>query len=332
MLNLDNINGLENITASTQASIAESAELLAQYMQIANSNANSVKDYETMWNGVEPTLRDHIDAFNELAAMLDEYIKAFSANDTAIDANAKTWTEMRAQIQAELEALEKAAAELEKWANSNQNYSSGSSGGNKGSSSSSGSVSSGSSTIWAGGAAHSESKGSAADIIMNYGSKAEQDRYWDYRESVINNSPQASDSGWKEAALKALDDEKNKYHSGIEKGFVDSKNSSLERLIKSVAINPLKSDEVLRVLQKGEGVFTQPQMQNMLNNSMLMGRMLEKASGAIHTSGSGGQLIDCSIGEIHLHEVQDVDGFAKALDQHFASTMKQQMSKYKLSI
>ena len=117
------------------------------------------------------------------------------------------------------------------------------------------------------------------------------------------------------------------YHKGVEKGFVDSSNSSFERFIKSIAIDPLKSDEVLAKLQTGEGVFTPNQMENTVNNSMLMGRMLERNSGGINGI-SGGQVIDFSIGELHLHEVNDADGLANALDQTFELKLSQNFSKY----
>lgn len=326
MMDLDNISALDQITSSTQEAISDAAGLFSQYLGIVEANKSATEAFETNWSEVAGAVDKTLSAFGEAIGSIDSYLSAFESNTDAINKNVSTWEQMKDNLEKQVAALEKAAAELEKWASTPQKKPSSSSSGGGSSSGSSG----GGSYIWAGGKAHSESEGSAADIIMNYGSKAEQDRYWDYRESVINNSPHASDSGWKEAALKALEDEKNKYHSGIEKGFINSNGSSLERLIKSVAINPLKSDEVLRVLQKGEGVFTQPQMSNLVNNSMLMGRMLEKTSGAIHASGSGGQLIDCSIGELHLHEVQNVDEFAKALDQSFASTMQQQMKKYNL--
>ena len=89
----------------------------------------------------------------------------------------------------------------------------------------------------------------------------------------------------------------------------------------------MKSDEVIAKLQAGEGVFTPGQMENTVNNSMMMGRMLECNSDAIRSS-SNSQVIDFSIGELHLHEVNDADGLANALDQTFELKLRQNFSKY----
>ena len=45
-------------------------------------------------------------------------------------------------------------------------------------------------------------------------------------------------------------------------------------------------------------------------------------------SSSNSQVIDFSIGELHLHEVNDADGLANALDQTFELKLRQNFSKY----
>ena len=297
MMDLDNISALSEITSFTQGAISDAAGLFSQYLGIVEANKSATEAFETNWSEVAGAVDKTLSAFGEAIGSIDSYLSAFESNTDAINKNVSTWEQMKDNLEKQVAALEKAAAELEKWASTPQKKPSSSSSGGGSSSGSSG----GGSYIWAGGKAHSESEGSVAEIIAKYGTDEEKERYEKYIGSR---------------------------HTGIEKGFINTSGSGFENFIKSVAIDPLKSDEVLAKLQSGEGVFTQPQMGNLVNNSMLMGRMLEKTSGAIHTSGVGNQLIDCSIGEIHLHEVQDVDGFAKALDQSFASTMQQKMKKY----
>ena len=114
MMNLDNIHGLENIAASTQEQIAESAKLLEQYMQIVESNSNSVKGFETSWDEIKSSVADNVDALNNVASSMEEYLSAFTSNAEAIGQYTTTWEEMRKNIEEQVEALKKAAEALEK--------------------------------------------------------------------------------------------------------------------------------------------------------------------------------------------------------------------------
>lgn len=343
MMNLDNILGLENITASTQNQIDKSAELLKQYMQIVESNKQSVEGFETNWDSMSGSVNSTIDAFNNAVNSIQTYLDVFSNNTDAINAYTSTWEDMKANIESQVEALKKAAEELEKLANT-QKVSSGSSS-SKGSGS--GSSSKGGTYLTVNGTRYLEtsngyvdkdtgnSAGSVSEVIGKYGSEKEKEDYYEIRKNQISNSPQSKNEGWEKAALEALDEEMKKagvtkYHDGIKNGPVDGKMSDdqLWDYARKIALDPLRADEVVKILQKGEGVFQPDQIRNVMQNSELIGRMSADASalGAV-TNMSRNNTIDCSIGQVHLHEVQNVDEFANAMKQTFASSMRQNFTE-----
>lgn len=339
MMDLDNIVSLENIASSADSSIKESAQLLSQFMTIIENNKKSVEGFETSWDSMSNTVQETVNAFNNAVSSMDSYLDAFVKNSIAINENTKSFEDLQKLILEQIKALEEAAKALEEA----QKKTTSSNSGNRGSSSSSGSISSGGSTIWAGGEARSESKGSTAEIIGQYGTQEEKDRYEKYRQQQIDNNPNASNKAWKDAADKALQEElKNanvkKYHDGIKSGYVggntiklsDMPDDKLWNYAYKIALDKLRTDEVFAILKKGEGVLTPNQMQNVITNSEMVGRAGASVINEVPVHKNLQNSYDCSIGEIHLHEVQNVDEFAKALDQSFASTMQQQMKKYNL--
>ena len=332
MMSLDNISGLKDISEATQASVDETVGLLKQYMEIAESNRESVEHFETSLEGMSQKVAESVESFKESAESLQVYIDAYKANSEAINQYTKTWDEMKKLIAEQVEALKKAAEALEKQEKSSTSSSSSSS-----SSSNKSNNDDGGGTYYsAGGNSYHESTGTPAEIIGSYGTDKEKDNYRDYRESLIEAKREKNGEGWYEAAMKQLDEElKNAgvYHKGIEKGpvgFSPLSNDEIYSFAKRVAVNPLKADEVMAILQKGELVTQPEQMSNIMRNNQLIGQMAaEQANSAIRSINNvtRDNVVDFSIGEIHLHEVQNVDEFAKALSQTFASSMQQNFSK-----
>ena len=334
MMDLDNIASLGEIASSAEASITGSAELLEKYLGIVESNKADVENFETNWGVISEGVQDVIDSFNVAVDSMDGYIEAFQSNAKAINANTNTWEEMKELIEEQVEALKKAAEELEKSQKnaSSSNHSGGSSSSNK-------SDDDDGVYISAGGNSYHESTGTAAEIIGTYGTDAEKEAYEKYRTDQINaKADKSGDEGWRDAALKALEEELKeagikKYHTGILKGpvgFSPLSNDEIYSFAKRVAVNPLKADEVMAILQKGELVTQPEQMSNIMRNNQLIGQMAaEQANSAIRSINNvtRDNVVDFSIGEIHLHEVQNVDEFAKALSQTFASSMQQNFSK-----
>lgn len=123
--------------------------------------------------------------------------------------------------------------------------------------------------------------------------------------------------------------DKKKHHKGIELGFVGKKESpqALENFMRSISINPVKPGEVIEILQSGEGVFTENQMRNMAERFQLMSGIASGALGNSAVTNSRNNDVTVTFGDIHLHEVQNPDEFAKALDQTFATSLGQNFSK-----
>ena len=123
--------------------------------------------------------------------------------------------------------------------------------------------------------------------------------------------------------------DKKKHHKGIELGFVGKKESpqALEDFMRSISINPVKPGEVIEILQSGEGVFTENQMRNMVERFQLMSGIASGALGNSAVTNSRNNDVTVTFGDIHLHEVQNPDEFAKALDQTFATSLGQNFSK-----
>lgn len=336
MMNLDNIHGLENIAASTQDQIAESAKLLEQYMQIVESNSNSVKGFETSWDEIKPSVADNVDALNNAASSMEEYLSAFTSNAEAIGQYTTTWEEMRKNIEEQVAALKKAAEALEaaQKNSSGKKYSSSGSSGSSSSSSSSDN-SSDSSKIYVNGKEYDDSEGSAAELFEKYGTEDEKEEYWDYREEQINKKAETEGDAWKEAALEQLAEERNnakKYHNGIKSGpVVEYRDISDEKMLKmaeEMAIDKSRTNEVMAILQKGEIVAQPDQIANIMRNNQLIGMARGVAESASNVSNISKETrIDCSIGELHLHEVQNPDQLAKALKQNYAIAMQQNTSK-----
>lgn len=95
-----------------------------------------------------------------------------------------------------------------------------------------------------------------------------------------------------------------------------------------MAIDPSRTNEVFAILQKGEIVSQPDQIANIMRNNRTLGMVKGFAEGVNNVSNvSKDTVIDCSIGELHLHEVQNPDQLAKALKQNYAIAMKQNESK-----
>ena len=315
MMDLDNIASLGEIASSAEASITGSAELLEKYLGIVESNKADVENFETNWGAISEGVQDVINGFNVAVDSMDGYIEVFESNAEASSKNTSTWEEMKKLIEEQVEALKKAAEELEK---AQQNTSS--------NNSYSGDYDDYDDDTY---------ENPKGVYYEGYG------RLYDYGENgTLLHPDDGSDLGvsnYKEFMEMYEDELKNgtyhKYHTGILKGpvgFSPLSNDEIYNFAKRVAVNPLKADEVMAILQKGELVTQPDQMSNIMRNNQLIGQMAaEQANSAIRSINNvtRDNVVDFSIGEIHLHEVQNVDEFAKALSQTFASSMQQNFSK-----
>lgn len=122
------------------------------------------------------------------------------------------------------------------------------------------------------------------------------------------------------------------YDKGIANGLVGSgSESSREDKMKLLGLRPLDEDEVRAILHKGEAVFN-PDQQNQLF------RNFETAYNAAIpkitmpnipniTPANTSNNVEISMGDVILPNVQDVDGFAKAMGTRFGAVMRQEFGR-----
>ena len=128
-------------------------------------------------------------------------------------------------------------------------------------------------------------------------------------------------------------------HSGLEAGVVGQNNEdSEEAWMKSMGLKELDPKEYPYILKAGEQVINEEQRHRLISN-------VDKGYGQAYTDGlkkgieamskSGTQVnntsytVNAPIDKIVLQNVQDPDGFAKALYENLSLTMAQQFSKFK---
>lgn len=318
--NLDEVDKNRDKAGETETTLEENIGNLATAIdgfedELSTLNS-TMSDFKTTVEDINkkiPSWEDFKDSLGLEAITfnsdtISDSISIFDANMQMIEKNTLKWDELNTMLDQQIATLEENNKELSEKQSS------------KGTSTNSSSSSNTSSS-------RSDTNHVATGVVNKYG------RVYNYENGKLVHPVTGKDLGvsnYKEFMEEYEDDLKaGTYHDGIEKGFVKSSNSSFERFIKSIAVDPLRSDEIIAKLQHGEGVFTQSQMRNVVENSMLLGKYASQleSSGAISRGGSS-QVIDFSIGEMHLHDVQDVDGFAKALDQTFELKLSQNFSKY----
>ena len=123
-----------------------------------------------------------------------------------------------------------------------------------------------------------------------------------------------------------------KFHTGLLNGIVGE--SSKKNDFEFLKQYGLKKVEIPAILKKGEAVLTEEQIKNLaynLRNSGVQQNMMKtpnysKMASSISTN-TVQQPITISMGEIHLHEVQNVDGFADAIVKYLPGRMLQAINK-----
>lgn len=114
--------------------------------------------------------------------------------------------------------------------------------------------------------------------------------------------------------------QKNKYHTGLDKGYVGSDKFSDDKRLNILQVigKGLRSNEVPAILEKKELVLTEEQQKNIV--AALLNRPVDTSNfkqknflPQIDSTRNTSSGFSFSIGEIHLHEVKDVDGLSKAI-------------------
>lgn len=321
LMKMDSIKDVSGIVDASQKDILDTATLLSKYLGIVNKNEQFMNGYTSSWNDVNADVTGQINAIKSTAVSLSamqSYFDAFQKNADAITKHTSTWEEMQISITEQIEALRKAAEALEKQMAEQRNYSSShsyssSSGGSKGSSS--GSSGGGGSYVAAGPGFSESGMKDAIDrgdhIVFDgsgggYSEKDIKDMYNDY----VSNA--------------------QKRHKGAELGPIGkSSESQKDNLFQQFATKTLEPGEQLLIAQDKEWVLNQSQRDNILNaigmNPVPMSNSMPVIPDFV--KGNTMQDINVQFGDIVLPEVKRPDDFAKAIDNLFESSMRQNFSK-----
>jgi len=116
-----------------------------------------------------------------------------------------------------------------------------------------------------------------------------------------------------------------KSHSGMELGYIGDGNVSRDKkAFKYIALNELKDDEIVRVLQKNEAVLTESQVFRTMDNFR---KLAEFKVPTLALNNSQPNKSVSFNGNIIVQGAQNVDGLAKAIRYQLPSAMLQELYK-----
>ena len=317
LMKADNIADLGSIASSATNKISESLTDLSSIMERVKNN------YSTMdpatWEEVKHDVKEQAKASESLSASMNEfnqYLGTFKENTEAINKYTKTWDDMRDDLQSQLEPLKKAAEALEKMSSSS---SSGRKHSSSGGSSSSSKESSGTTDVYYHGhyAYSSDSKGNAYDRNGNSVNKSDA---WNSAKDYVNEKKNYT-----------------KKHDGIASGLVGNNktmsDNERESRFKKLGMRELDTNEIWVKALRDEVVLTKGQQETLLKNfdaSMNVGIRTGAAIGMPTVQPSKqvmNDVVNVEIGDIHVHDVGDVNGFAKAVKTQIKPIMTQTFSR-----
>jgi len=317
LMKADNIADLGSIASSATNKISESLTDLSSIMERVKNN------YSTMdpatWEEVKHDVKEQAKASESLSASMNEfnqYLGTFKENTEAINKYTKTWDDMRDDLQSQLESLKKAAEALEKMSSSS---SSGRKHSSSGGSSSSSKESSGTTDVYYHGhyAYSSDSKGNAYDKNGNSVNKSDA---WNSAKDYVNEKKNYT-----------------KKHDGIASGLVGNNktmsDNERESRFKKLGMRELDTNEIWVKALRDEVVLTKGQQETLLKNfdaSMNVGIRTGAAIGMPTVQPSKqvmNDVVNVEIGDIHVHDVGDVNGFAKAVKTQIKPIMTQTFSR-----
>lgn len=317
LMKADNIANLGSIASSATNKISKSLTDLSSIMERVKNN------YSTMdpatWEEVKHDVKEQAKASESLSASMNEfnqYLGTFKENTEAINKYTKTWDDMRDDLQSQLESLKKAAEALEKMSSSS---SSGRKHSSSGGSSSSGKESSGTTDVYYHGhyAYSSDSKGNAYDKNGNSVNKSDA---WNSAKDYVNEKKNYT-----------------KKHDGIASGIVGNNktmsDNERESRFKKLGMRELDTNEIWVKALRDEVVLTKGQQETLLKNfdaSMNVGIRTGAAIGMPTVQPSKqvmNDVVNVEIGDINVHDVGDVNGFAKAVKTQIKPIMTQTFSR-----
>lgn len=320
-MKMDGIKDVSGIVDKSQKDIMDTATLLSKYLSIVNKNEQSMNNHTSSWNDIKADVTGQIDAIKSTAvslASMQSYFDAFQKNADAITNHTSTWEEMQKSITEQIEALKKAAEALEKQMVEQRSYRS------SHSSSSSSSDS---------GESYTKVNGyyAAGPQFSVEGLKDAVER----GENVIfEGMGGTKGSAYTENEIRDMYNEflsdAEKRHKGAELGPIGkSSETQKDNLFQQYATKTLEPGEQLLIAQDKEWVLNQSQRDNILNAIGMNPVPIMNSMPTIpdFVKGNTTQDINVQFGDIVLPEVKKPDDFAKAIDNLFESSMRQNFSK-----
>ena len=114
-----------------------------------------------------------------------------------------------------------------------------------------------------------------------------------------------------------------KSHSGMELGYIGENSISQDKeAFKYITLNELENDEIVRILQKGEGVVNSAQIAQTMDNFRKLAQV--KVPVVPFNEKAVNQSVNFN-GDIVVQGVQNVDSFAKAIRNQLPQQMLQQL-------
>ena len=113
-------------------------------------------------------------------------------------------------------------------------------------------------------------------------------------------------------------------HSGLELGYIGESSSKNKDSFKYIALNELSDNEIVRVLQKGEGVITENQIDNVMSNfkkltQFKMPNFIPNNQQVQSVNFNGDIIVQGNNG--------DINSFARSIKQNLPNAMLQQLYK-----
>lgn len=105
------------------------------------------------------------------------------------------------------------------------------------------------------------------------------------------------------------------WHTGLENGLVDASNDDRLKALKTMALTPLKPDEIPAILQRGEAVLTVPQQKALINNVGNLSRI------------NPGVNVNLTMSNLTFNEISNGQDFANYISRNLSSAIAQSLAK-----
>lgn len=144
--------------------------------------------------------------------------------------------------------------------------------------------------------------------------------------SVTNTTTDDSKNNKNNSLNKKKTKTAGKSHSGLELGYIGEGNLSQDKKdFKYIALSELSDNEIVRVLQKGEGVVTEPQVSQIMDNFRKITQA--KLPTIIPNNTQANQSVSFNGDIVINNPIGDTQKLAREIKQNFGNTLLQELYK-----